>query len=59
MTSATAPATAATAEGRNLELERARVHGFIYGVLWEPDRPGRELTWEDLDGALLDPDAVL
>ena len=56
MTSATA---AATAEGRNLELERARVHGFIYGVLWEPDRPGRELTWEDLDGALLDPDAVL
>jgi hypothetical protein len=51
--------TVGTAQSRNIETERARVHGFIYGVLWEADRPGRELTWEDLDAALLDPDAVL
>ncbi|MGH8513888.1 MAG: hypothetical protein ACREV8_08090, partial [Gammaproteobacteria bacterium] len=47
------------AERRNLDTERARSHGFIYGVLWEAGRSGQELDWEDLDGALRHPKAVL
>ncbi len=47
------------AKDRSVEAERARSHGFIYGVLWEPDGPGHELAWEDLDGALLHPNALV
>ncbi len=47
------------AERRNLDTERARSHGLIYGVSWETGRSGRELDWVDLDTALRDPQAVL
>lgn len=51
--------TLTAAERRNLDTERARSHGFIYGVLWPAGRSGKELDWEDLDVALLHPKAVL
>ncbi|HTT07687.1 MAG TPA: transporter [Gammaproteobacteria bacterium] len=48
------------ASARLLGLQTAlHAHALVYGFLFEPDRPVRELGWDDLETALENPDAFV
>ena len=44
---------------RGQEVQLAREHGLIHGILLKPQQPAHELTWDELDAAMDDPEALV